>query len=234
MASYDKKSFFEELLANDESLTFEVTDQAIVTGILLGTNYSLLKGIYRAYRNLEERFEYKPMIGAKLIVSFDYDNQQVVFDRQTSQLKLNNNQFLQYLGKIDVAFAPIYPVGTTVELDESMLTVELAELFKKEELGAVVTLTGRKISLMSGFEEYVVDYLGHLWPYGQIPGNDPILISNMMIKRVIAESLTNDYEEAFTFDSLRKTQMTKQQISTAYMKPEDTMIYFEVLSEHLE
>lgn len=84
---------------------------------------------------------------------------------------------------------------------------------------------------MSGFEQYIVDYLGHLWPYGEIPGNDPILISNMMIKRVIAESLTNEYEEAFAFDGLRTTQVTKQQVSTAYMKPEDTIAYFEVLSE---
>ncbi|OJG95002.1 hypothetical protein RV18_GL003168 [Enterococcus termitis] len=70
-----------------------------------------------------------------------------------------------------------------------------------------------------------------MWPYGEIPGNEPILISNMMIKRVIAESLTNEHEEAFAFDGLRATQVTKQQVSTAYMKPEDTIAYFEVLSE---
>ncbi|WP_430597904.1 DUF4176 domain-containing protein [Enterococcus sp. AZ177] len=231
MASYDTKKFFEEVLENDDSLLFEVTNELITTGVLLGTNFPLLKGIYKAYRNEEEQFEHKPMVGAKLTVSFDHDTQRVVLDRQTSQVELTNEQFLQYMGKIDVAFAPIYPVGTTVELDESMLTEELAELFKKEELGAVVTLSGRKIPLMSGFEQYIVDYLGHLWPYGEIPGNDPILISNMMIKRVIAESLTNEYEEAFAFDGLRTTQVTKQQVSTAYMKPEDTIAYFEVLSE---
>ncbi|WP_339011745.1 DUF4176 domain-containing protein [Lactococcus garvieae] len=234
MASYDTKKFFEEVLANDDSLLFDVTTDLITTGVLLGTNFPLLRGIYKAYRNLEEQFEHKPMVGAKLTVSFEQDKHRVVIDRQTSQIGLTNEQFLQYLGKIDVAFAPIYPVGTTVELDGSMLTKELAELFKKEELGAVVTLTGRKVPLMNGFEQYIVDYLGHLWPYGEIPGNDPILISNMMIKRVIAESFTNEYEETFTFDGLRAAQVTNQQISTAYMKPEDTIAYLAVLSELTE
>lgn len=231
MASYDAKKFFEGVLMNDESLTFEVTDELILTGVLLGTNFQLLKAVYKTYRNLDPQFEHKPMVGAKLSVFFDYEAQKVTFDRQTSQVVLTMPQFLQYIGKIDVAFAPIYPVGTTVELDESMLPESVAGMFQSGELGALVTLTGRKIPLVSGFEHYIVDYFGRLWPFGEIPGNDPIMISNMMIKRVIAESYTNEYEEAFSFDVLRATQVLNQQISTAYMTTEDAISYYDFLKE---
>lgn len=230
MANYDSKKFFEGVLINDESLTFEVTEELILTGVLLGANFQLLKSVYKTYRNLDQQFEHKPMVGAKLSVFFDYEEQTVTFDRQSSQVVLTIPQFLQYIGKIDVAFAPIYPVGTTVELDESMLPDSVAEMFKDGDLGAIVTLTGRKVPLMSGFDHYIVDYLGRLWPFGEIPGNDPVLISNMMIKRVIAESYTNEYEEAFSFDVLRATQVLNQQISTAYMTTEDPISYYEALS----
>lgn len=230
MANYDSKKFFEGVLINDESLTFEVTEELILTGVLLGTNFQLLKSVYKTYRNLDLQFGHKPMVGAKLSVFFDHEEQTVTFDRQSSQVVLTIPQFLQYIGKIDVAFAPIYPVGTTVELDESMLPDSVAEMFKDVDLGAIVTLTGRKVPLMSGFDHYIVDYLGRLWPFGEIPGNDPILISNMMIKRVIAESYTNEYEEAFSFDVLRATQVLNQQISTAYMTTEDAISYYETLS----
>lgn len=231
MANYDAKKFFEGVLINDESLTFEITEDLILTGVLLGTNFQLLKSVYKTYRNLEQQFEHKPMVGAKLRVFFDYEEQCVTFDRQVSQVVLTIPQFLQYIGKIDVAFAPIYPVGTTVELDESMLPESVAGMFAEGELGAIVTLTGRKVPLMSGFERYIVDYLGRLWPFGEIPGNDPILISNMMIKRVIAENYTNEFEEAFSFDVLRATQVLNQQISTAYMTTEDAIAYYDVLSK---
>lgn len=231
MANYDSKKFFEGVLINDESLKFEVTEELILTGVLLGTNFQLLRSVYKTYRNLDQRIEHKPMVGAKLSVFFDYEKQCVTFDRQVSQVVLTIPQFLQYIGKIDVAFAPIYPIGTTVELDESMLPESVAGMFKEGELGAIVTLTGRKVPLMSDFDHYIVDYLGRLWPFGEMPGTDPILVSNMMIKRVIMENYTNDYEEAFSFDVLRATQVLNQQISTAYMTTDDAIAYYEVLSE---
>lgn len=230
MASYDAKKFFEGVLINDDSLTFEITEELVLTGVLLGTNFQLLKSIYKVYRNLGTTFEHKPMVGAKLSVFFDYEKQCVTFDRQSNQFVLTIPQFLHYIGKIDMAFAPIYPVGTTVELDESMLPEAVAEMFIEGELGAIVTLTGRKVPLMEGFDNYIVDYLGRLWPFGEIPGNDPILVSNMMIKRVITESYTNEYEEAFSFDVLRATQALNQQISTAYMTTEKAISYYETLS----
>lgn len=234
MANYDAKKFFEGVLINDESLAFDITEDLILTGVLLGTNFQLLKSVYKTYRNLEEKFEHKPMVGAKLSVFFNYEEQCVTFDRQTSQVTMTIPQFLQYIGKIDVAFAPIYPVGTTVELDERMLPESISGMFKEDGLGALVTLTGRKIPLRTGLDQYIVDYLGYLWPFGEIPGNDPIFISNMMIKRVIAESYTNEYEEKFSFNVLRATQVLNKQLSTAYMTTEDAIAYYDMLSPSAE
>lgn len=230
MASYDAKKFFEGVLSNDESLTFEVTEELVQIGVYLGTHFKLVKLIYKTYRKRDNQFEYTPMVGTKLSVLFDYEEQQVTFTRYPDQVVVTLTQFLHYMGKIDVAFAPIYPVGTTVELDETMLPKALSELFKEEGLGAIVTLTGRKIPLITGFDPYIIDYLGRLWPFGERPGDDPILISNQMIKRVVTESHTNAYEEAFAFDVLRATQVLNQQVSTAYMTTEEAKHYYETLT----
>lgn len=231
METYDPKQFFDDLLQTDDSLLFEVTPDILVIGSLLGANNQLLKGVYTTFRESGVFFEHKPMVGAKLLVTFDYDKETVIFDRQTNQLELTIPQFLQFLGKVDLAFSPIYSVGTIVELNEDMLPSEISSLFKQEENGALVVLSGRKIPLIEPFNQYVVDYLGHLWPYGELPGNDPILISTMMIKRVVSESLMNEQEKAFQFNGLRKVQASNQQLSTAFMTEEDTRAYLDVVRE---
>lgn len=226
-----QKKLFEGVLANDDSLTFEVTEELILTGILFGTNFQLLKAVYKTYRNFETYFEHQPMVGAKVSIRFDYDQQTAVIDRQTSQTQLTMEQFLQYIGKIDVTFGPIYPIGTIVELDEEMLPESLTVMFQDSDLGVLATLTGRKIPLITGFDQYIIDYLGRLWPFGETPGVGPVLISNMMIKRVVSESYTNEYEKSFAFNVLRATQTLNQQISTAYMTTEDAVSYYETLTK---
>lgn len=87
-------------MINDESLTFEVTEELILTGVLLGANFQLLKSVYKTYRNLDQQFEHKPMVGAKLSVFFDYEEQTVTFDRQSSQVVLTIPQFYNTLAKL--------------------------------------------------------------------------------------------------------------------------------------
>lgn len=231
MVQKDPKKFFEAILTADPSITFDVTEELIQTGVMLGNNLPLFRGIYLTHRNAQEQFEHKPMIGAPLTVTFDYEKKQVLFDRKTSQFSLSEDQFLQFLGKVDAAFLPIYPIGTTVELDEQLLPENLSEMFTNGGLGARVTLTGRKVPLMEGFENYVVDYLGRLWPFGELPNGEPILISNMMIKRVLETGYSDDYEETFSFDVLRATQANNCQQSSAYMSPSVTKQYIERLTE---
>lgn len=232
METQNPKQFLKEILTADPSITFEMTDQLIQTGVMLGTNLPLFRGIYLTHRNTQEQFEHKPMIGAPLTVTFDYEKKQVLFDRQTSQFSLSEDQFLQFLGKVDAAFLPIYPIGTTVELDEQLLPENLSEMFTNGGLGTRVTLTGRKVPLMEGFENYVVDYLGRLWPFGELPNGEPILISNMMIKRVLETGYSDDYEETFAFDVLRTKQLAKNQLSTAFMSEADTWAYYELLNSN--
>jgi len=229
MAEYEPKPFFTGVLINDPSLTFEVSDFLIDFGVALGTNFPMLREVYKTLRDLDPQFLHKPMIGKETIVSFDYDNQTATLER-TEKETLTIPQFLQFLGKVDVTFAPIYPVGSVVELDESMLPDSVSGMFSNSELGARVTITGRKIPLISEFDQYIVDYYGRLWPFGEFPGNEPILISNMMIKRPIQEGFTDDWERKFSFDVLRATQVANQQISTAFMTTEDALQYYDAVS----
>ena len=50
------------------------------------------------------------------------------------------------------------------------------------------------------------------------------LESNMMIERLRFEGYSDDWESQFTEDVLRATQLSQQQVSTAFMRSEDVKI----------
>lgn len=230
MSNVEPKKYFTGVLINDSSLSFDPIEILIHFGVTLGTNFPLLRGVYKTLRKLDLQFVHKPLIGAEIVVLFDYEQQSVTIKRE-SEVSLTLPQFLQFLGKVDVAFAPILPLGTTVELDETMLPLGVERMFTEGEIGARVTLTGRKVPLQSGFDHYLVDYYGRLWPFGEMPGGEPIVISNMMIKRVIQEGYKDEWEERYSFDVLRATQVARQQISTAFMTTEDALRFYETFEK---
>ncbi|MBF0777100.1 DUF4176 domain-containing protein [Streptococcus sp. 19428wD3_AN2] len=81
--------------------------------------------------------------------------------------------------------------------------------------------------LQEGFDDYVVDYLARIWPLGEMPGMDAFFVSNMMIERLRFEGYSDEWERQFTEDVLRATQLSQQQVSTAFMRSEDFVRYYE-------
>ena len=170
---------------------------------------------------------YKPKIGAAVRVLFDYQAHQVTFQRQAMELVLTEGQFLIFMGKIDSIYTDILPVGSVVELDMDMMPHVIKDELKDSSLKELVILTGRRIPLQSPFDRYVVDYYAYLWPIGQLPHIRPIMVSNMMIKRVVHLGLSTALDEQFTLDVLRATQLAKEQVSTAFMPVQDGLAYYE-------
>lgn len=162
----------------------------------------LFRNINLAFFQEKKDYDYKPTIGARLQVSFDHENQQVKIARTPIEISLSFEQYLTYMGLIDAVFSEIYPTGTVIELNEELLSDELKQMFTDSELGLSVLIHGRRLP----FEDSTacIDYVASLWPFGMMPGTEPIYVTNLMIKRVISSGMTNEYEEQFVFEVLRK------------------------------
>ncbi|MBU4642519.1 DUF4176 domain-containing protein [Bacillus toyonensis] len=229
MVEYNKRELLEVVLQNDKTLDLEITDELLQMGNLLGNQPSLFRVVYKAFRNQEDVFENKPKIGAKFSVTFDYPNETIRFERLETQLDIPFSQFLRLMGLIDACYSEILPLGTVVELDVDMMPEVIQNMFKNSELGELVVLTGRKVPLREGFNDYVVDYLGYLWPFGEMSNTPAIYVSNMMIKRVVSPGMTNEWEEQFAFTFLRSMQVANGKLSSAFLPLDKALAFYEAV-----
>lgn len=224
----DKSKILRSIFHTDDQISFEVTDDILALGNFLGNHYEVLRSLYKAYRKLELTYDYKPKIGASLSVHFDYgEDRSVTFERQSLKVKLSEADFLIFMAKVDAIYGEILPVGSVVELDETMLPYVIQEQVKNSGIAELVVLVGRKISLQEPFDRYIIDYYGYLWPIGQLATTPPITISNMMIKRVVHKGFEHPLDETFSMDVLRATQLARQQISTSFMPVEEGLAFYE-------
>ena len=182
--------------------------------------------MYKTLHGKASVYQYTPPIGSALTCQFDYEKGRVhlVFTKVDREFSLSD--FQDFLGIIDSVYSPIYPIGTVVELDLALLPDELETSFG-EEPGPLFSITGRKVGLGEGFEDYIVDYLGRLWPFGEMPASHPVMISNMMIERVRFEGYSDEWESRFSEDILRASQLSRQQVSTAFMRSSDLARYYD-------
>lgn len=225
MAKYDKDLIFDSIMSSRTREEFEITPEMIELGKVLGKKPIMLRSLYKSLRNLESSFEYKPTFGATLTGEFDYEGKTCNLYYLNLVQEFSIAELLDYLGIIDSVYSPIYPVGTVVALDLELLPEPLRSQLSNGP-GALVSLTGRKVPLREGFEDYIVDYVGRLWPFGEMPGTEPILVSNMMIEHSVQLGYTDELEEKFADDVLRATQLSHQQVSTAFMRTEDMVRYY--------
>lgn len=226
MAKYDKDLIFDSITSSRTREDFEITPDMIEIGKMLGRKPAMLRALYKAIRGLEPNFEYKPTIGAALIGEFDYNKKTCALHYLDLTLKFTVEALFDYLGIIDSVYSSIYPIGTVVALDLELLPEPVRSQLS-DGPGALVSLTGRKIPLREGFEDYIVDYVGRLWPFGEMPGTEPILVSNMMIEHSVQLGYRDELEDQFAEDVLRATQLSHQQVSTAFMRPDDMLRYYE-------
>ena len=142
----------------------------------------------------------------------------------------SEDSFFLFLAILDVYFGKIYPLGSVVEIDLDLLNSELKEMFS-EEPGALVMLTGRKAPLAEGFDPYVIDYFGRVWPFGEVAAFPPVFVSNMMIKNVVHLGYENEWEERISEEVIRQTYIKNHQLSTAFMTMVDQLAYLAFLNE---
>lgn len=186
-------------------------------GVTLGNQPILLKNLYLSYIRKERNFAHKPMIGAALSFEFDYLEQVVRISRGEESALLYFYQFQKYMGLIDLLFSEVYPIGTVVELDKTLVPQEIQEMYSQAEEGFLVTIHGRRI--VTEKENEYIDYLASIWPFGIMDEVDPIYLNPIMIKRVVSMGLTNDTEKIFVIEVLRKQLLSKRIYSYLYNTP---------------
>ncbi|MDR1018292.1 MAG: hypothetical protein LBM02_06275 [Lachnospiraceae bacterium] len=221
----DNKDYIFENLLNKSILTNNVNiDKLITIGRMLGVNRNIFRGMYIAINNGQQEYRYTSFIGSDFEAKFDYKNRDVIIKRNDIDLQINYDDFILFCGLVDTAYSEILPLYTLVELDVDMFDDELKDMFNNEHK-ALTYLTARKIPLTNGFEKYVIDYFGRLWPFGEMPDVPPIIVSNMLIKKVITKGLSDERDEKYVENVLRKMQLDYQQISTAFMPFEAAVRY---------
>lgn len=177
----------------------------------------LLKNLYLSYIREEKSFAHKPMIGAMLSFDFEYTDRKICISRGEESVLLSFSQFQKYIGLIDLLFSEVYPIGTVVELDETLLPEETQELYSQVDEGLLVTIHGCRI--LTEKENEFIDYVASIWPFGIMDDVDPIYLNSVMIKRVVSMGMTNDTEKLFIIEVLRKQLLSKGVLSYLFNNP---------------
>lgn len=171
-----------------------------------------------AYLDEEKAYQYHPIIGASYEFTFDYDLGKVTISRPDGQLDLSLPLFQAFLSYVDLLFGKIYPLGSIVELDKELLPEELVSSFARENMDFNVVITGRR-ALVNNQTAYA-DYIGYVWPYGMDFETQPLLISNLFVKRVISEGYTDTRDKHYCDEELRRAYFYDKIFSTLYPKGE--------------
>lgn len=201
-------------VCSKDNLEMEPTDDLLALGQFLGGQSVLFRKSYLSFLQKEPLFEYKPTIGAKLLVHFDYEQEKVDIQRSPIQLTLTFDQFASYMGLIDAVFSEVYPIGTVIELDETLLTKDVQAMFSTSELGLSVIIHGRRLPIEDTTS--CIDYVTSLWPFGMQAAVEPIYVNNLMIKRVLSTGMTNEYEDRYVFEVLRRQWIDQGNRSNIY------------------
>ena len=220
---------FRTVLSTQPNTDFEITDTVVKFGEFLGDRPPLIRELYKLIKLKKSQYEYNSLLGTTILFTRTQKGE-VTFTFNGEDQVWSEDSFFLFLAILDVYFGKIYPLGSVVEIDLDLLNSELKEMFS-EEPGALVMLTGRKAPLAEGFDPYVIDYFGRVWPFGEVAAFPPVFVSNMMIKNVVHLGYENEWEERISEEVIRQTYIKNHQLSTAFMTMVDQLAYLAFLNE---
>ena len=214
---------FRSVLSTWPDTDFEITDTVVKFGEFLGDRPPLMRELYKLIKLKKSQYEYNSLLGTTILFTRTQKGE-VTFTFNGEDQVWSEDSFFLFLAILDVYFGKIYPLGSVVEIDLDLLNNDLKEMFS-EEPGALVMLTGRKAPLAEGFDPYVIDYFGRVWPFGEVAAFPPVFVSNMMIKNVVHLGYENEWEERISEEVIRQTYIKNHQLSTAFMTMVDQLAY---------
>jgi len=211
-----KDELFTYALRNRRDFEAYKQEGLIEIGRFLGGDHIVFKEIYKAFLYRKSSYENDPMLGDKVVVVFDWKNEEVAIKVQEIKLKFTIATFLLYLSLIDTCFSELYPVGSVIELELEMMPERVRRIYKDTD--ALVSISGRKVSRGDG---YFVDYIGRLWPFGEGPLTPPIFLSNVLIRRVVFTGMVDEVEKEYVDKALRLEIIKSKRKSIIYLTDEE-------------
>ena len=212
----DCKELLEEGLRTDPQFSNESIENLVMIGEFIGKNPIFFKKLYKAYRNSEKQVEYKAKIGAPVCIIFDRSADEVKINRASVEIELTMTSFLRFLEFIDTCFLEIVPLGSVVDIDLDFASEKIRKMMKEGNQGTLVMISAQKVSLEREMSQFVIDYIGRFWPFGEAGAVPPIYLSNAMIKNIVHKGLTNEFEQEVT-SRLRKEIIQHQKRSLLFL-----------------
>lgn len=176
----------------------ELDDDSLLNKICLdiATDMEQLNKIIDGILQKDSFFEYTPLFGTGLKVSYHWDKKQVVLERLEQSTSLEMITWFELLAKIDLVFSNVLPIGSVIEVDGEKTTPELREIFESQEdgIGFYLQIIARKVAIENS--DNYVDYLATIWPIGMQPLVQPIFISNYLIKVLLLKVILTNLKES--------------------------------------
>jgi len=210
-----EKSIKKESLFKD----YDLGELAMI-GEFIGHNPQFFKLICKTYHNKECNIEYKANIGSSVDITFDYKQDKVTINRDKIEIQYNILTFLQFMFLIDTCFMELIPVGSVVDVDLDYTSTSTRAMFETGNHGTLVFINDRKVSLGTGVNQFIIDYVGTIWPFGSVNTTNPIYLSNAMIKNIVHKGMTNELEQQVSL-RLNLDIIDKKKKSIAYLSDEE-------------
>jgi len=225
----EKHELFRNALEEQQAFENYDASDLLTIGVRIGSNEVVFKQLYKAYMNGDSTYEYNPRRGAKIEVSFNLKNDEVIIEQLTKEFKFTEELFLSYLNLASLCYSAIHPMGSVIELDEEMLDDEFKKAFVKEGEPLLAMITGCRVSLPDELEEYIADYVGRIWPYGE--GEErSFFISTLMVKRVVHGGyIDEESDESLMMSKLEELILDQKKLMTFLTSKEEEMLAVEVM-----
>ena len=176
--------------------------------------------VYKAYQAKESSFIAKGS-GVKVDIEFNRENNAVGIKMQEKEFTLTELEFLKLLNLIEICYGSVLPLGSVVKLNLDKVPQELRKLYGAITENSMFMISGRKIPVSSSTDEYYIDYVVRMFPFGESEYMQPFFISKTMIESVEFEGMSNELEDKFVDAVLREEIVYKNRRSTIFLLDEE-------------
>ena len=200
-------------------LQLEISE--VEQAVLEQVGYSLV-GQADAFRRLqlvilkkESLYRYSSLLGTSVVMEFDWDSSTACLTYLESEVRLSMKNFMLWLAYTDLLLAPIFPLGSVVELDRDLLPDGLVSAMEDAKVPFMATIMGRRIISGTDDKEYI-DYLASIYPYGMRLDVEPLFIPSYLISRVVQEGYSDVLDQNYVDKQYRRDYFQHNIFSMIY------------------
>ena len=161
----------------------------------------------------ESLYKYSSLLGTSVVMEFDWDSSTACLTYLESKVRLSMKDFMLWLAYTDLLLAPIFPLGSVVELDRDLLPDGLVSAMEDAKVPFMATIMGRRI--ISGTDDKE-DYLASIYPYGMRLDVEPLFIPSYLISRVVQEGYSDVLDQNYVDKQYRRDYFQHNIFSITY------------------